>query len=54
MNVTDFKAHVDAILSLERMICSWLKESFPKMPLEEMQTAGWNYGLFIIRGEKRA
>jgi hypothetical protein len=37
MNVTDRKARVDAISSLKRMIRSWLEESFPKMPLEEMQ-----------------
>ncbi len=37
MNVTDRKARVDAISSLKRMIRSWLEESFPKMPLEEME-----------------
>jgi hypothetical protein len=37
MDVTDRKARVDAISSLKRMILSWLEESFPKMPLDEMQ-----------------
>ena len=37
MNVTDRKARVDTIESLKRMIRSWLEESFPDMPLKEMQ-----------------
>ena len=37
MDVTDRKARVDAIESLKRMIHSWLEESFPKMPLDEMK-----------------
>lgn len=36
MDVTDRKARIDAIESLKRMIRSWLEESFPKMPMEEI------------------
>ncbi len=36
IDVTDRKARIDAIESLKRMIRSWLEESFPKMPINEM------------------
>jgi hypothetical protein len=36
IDVTDRKARVDAIESLKRMLRSWLEESFPTMPKEEM------------------
>jgi hypothetical protein len=36
IDVTDRKARIDAIESLKRMIRSWLEESFPKMPVDEM------------------